>query len=757
MMMTGTQTATVRTVASFSTPRTDLRLAILCAACLLAGPAAAYAQYEILHAFPAQTAQSSAPLLEGSDGDLYGVTRQGGAHGLGVVFALHPTAAGATYRVVHEFAREDGGGPTTNGLIEVAGELYGTTPLNGAYGLGTIYKITAAEEFEVLHAFSGPDGQLPAAELVYTDGAFYGTTGSGGSEHAGTIFKLVGGIFTTLHSFQGEDGSSPRTGLVQGADGALYGTTVGGGPGGGGTVFRITTAGAFTTLRAFDQSREGFAPTSLVRGDDNNFYSTLPTLHVGPDGGKQGPLFFRISGTGTLTWLLRGDPGISGWSDSDDVKLRKGPDGNFYGTFVQGGVNDLAAKGTAFRFTPNGVLTVLHRFTSFEGASKSGIVRAADGFLYGVTFDGGVARRGVLFRLNAAGSFTHLHHFTGLEGENPWAAPVLGPGGVLYGTTVNGGVLNFGTIYRLTSDGAHEALHVFTGADGAYPVGGLVLASDGSFYGTARYGGCAGQGTIYRIDPAGAFSVLHCFVKSEGAQPFAPLIQGTDGALYGTTVQGGTFFQGTIFRITMAGAFTTLQSLQSAGDFSIPGGSSCTGAAFPFAPLVEVSEGLFFGTAANGFSVQFCGSAVFAVTTTGEFAVVHRFFLTGPALLGGLTKRDDGLLYGIKVDAELFRVTPGVLTGTVEMLGNVGSFGAILALNPPVQMTDGTMIGTGFGNPDIIYQRDAAGTITTLKTLTDADGRVPIGLTASPDGALYGSSLVGGPRQGGVVFKYRPE
>ena len=739
--------------------RAALRLAILCAGWLLTGPQAAYAQYEVLHSFPAQTAQSSAPLLEASDGNLYGVTRQGGAQGFGLVFALNPTAAGASYRVVHEFAREEGGAPTTNELIEVGGELYGTTPEHGAHGRGTIYKITAAEQLEVLHAFNGPDGESPAAGLVYTGGAFYGTTFSGGPSHAGTIFRFAGGLLTTLHAFEGSDGANPRTAMVVGADGALYGTTRGGGSGGGGTVFRITTAGALTTLHSFDHYGEGrYGPTSLVRGDDNNLYGTLPWQL----GNTAGQLFFRISATGTLTWIHYSDAGISGWSLADDVKLRKGDDGNFYGTFVQGGGNDptspsfsiYLAKGTAFRLTPNGVLTVLHRFNSFEGSSKSGILRAADGFLYGVTFDGGIARRGVLFRLNAAGAFTHLHHFTGLEGENPWTPPVLGPGGALYGTTINGGLFNFGTIYRLTTDGTYETLHMFNGADGGAPIGGLVFASDGLLYGAAAGGGCAGRGTIYRISAAGVFSVVHCFVNPEGASPFAPLVQGSDGALYGTTATGGLHFQGTIFRITTGGVFTTLQSLRLTDNWPF----SCAGAAFPHAPLVEVSAGLFFGTSPNAFQEgPTCGSSVFAVTAAGEFAVIdHLGSGLGIAnrVLGGLSKAGDGFLYGTTVDGVLFRVAPDVLTGTVEMLGTSGS---VRAFTPPVPTADGSLIGVGIGDPDIIYQRDAAGTVTTLRTLTDAEGRLPIGLTVSPAGALYGSSLIGGERQGGVIFRFTPE
>ena len=63
-----------------------------------------------------------------------------------------------------------------------------------------------------------------------TDGNFYGTTAAGGANGNGTVFKITpSGTLTTLHSFDGTDGSNPIAGLVQATDGNFYGTTATGG------------------------------------------------------------------------------------------------------------------------------------------------------------------------------------------------------------------------------------------------------------------------------------------------------------------------------------------------------------------------------------------------------------------------------------------------------------------------------------------------------------------------------------------------
>lgn len=67
------------------------------------------------------------------------------------------------------------------------------------------------------------------------------------------------------------------------------------------------------------------------------------------------------------------------------------------------------------------------------------LVNGGDGFVYGVTAEGGAYGRGGVFRVDGAGTYVSLHAFSGPDGEHPRAALVLGPDGALYGTTRAGG------------------------------------------------------------------------------------------------------------------------------------------------------------------------------------------------------------------------------------------------------------------------------------------------------------------------------
>jgi len=192
-----------------------------------------------------------AGLIQGTDGKFYGTTEYGGASnacwsgnhavGCGTVFEITPNGALTTY----SFNGADGAYPYA-GLAEgTDGNFYGTTSFGGANGhFGTVFKITASGMLTTLHSFDGTDGEAPAAGPVQAtslDGNFYGTTTSGGAYGAGTLFKITpGGTLTTLYSFDGKDGEWPYAGLVQATDGNFYGTTAFGGADGGGTVFKIT-------------------------------------------------------------------------------------------------------------------------------------------------------------------------------------------------------------------------------------------------------------------------------------------------------------------------------------------------------------------------------------------------------------------------------------------------------------------------------------------------------------------------------------
>ena len=68
------------------------------------------------------------------------------------------------------------------------------------------------------------------------------------------------------------------------------------------------------------------------------------------------------------------------------------------------------------------------------------------------------------------------------------------------------------------------------------------------------------------------------------AYPSAPLVQGSDGNFYGTTPYGGANNGGTVFQVTPAGALTTLVSFNG------------TNGSHPVAALVAGSDGNFYGT-----------------------------------------------------------------------------------------------------------------------------------------------------------------
>jgi uncharacterized repeat protein (TIGR03803 family) len=62
--------------------------------------------------------------------------------------------------------------------------------------------------------------------------------------------------FTSLSSFDGNDGGYPVASLIQGADGNLYGTTEGDGISDGGTVIKITPEGQISHTLQFLLSAE---------------------------------------------------------------------------------------------------------------------------------------------------------------------------------------------------------------------------------------------------------------------------------------------------------------------------------------------------------------------------------------------------------------------------------------------------------------------------------------------------------------------
>ena len=310
--------------------------------------------FGVLHSFDlTDGSMPLAGLIQGTDGSLYGTTQLGGANLYGTVFKITPTGTLTTlYSFCSQSGCTDGDYPYASLVQGTDGNFYGTTANGGANGGGTVFKITPTGTLTTLYSFCPvtgcADGYAPLAGLVQgTDGNFYGTASSGGTNgYSGTIFKFTPtGTLTTLYSFCSQtrctDGVYPYAELVRGTDGNFYGTTAYGGANGDyGTVFKVTPTGTLTTLYSFcSQSgcTDGQEPRGLIRGTDGNFYGTTA---------KDYGTVFKITPAGTLTTLYS----FCSQSSCADGSYPEGglvqdTNGRLYGTTSQGGAS---GRGTVF-------------------------------------------------------------------------------------------------------------------------------------------------------------------------------------------------------------------------------------------------------------------------------------------------------------------------------------------------------------------------------------------------------------------------
>jgi len=430
--------------------------------------------------------------------------------------------------------------------------------------------------------------------------------------------------FTSLFSFNGNNGADPHyVNLVQGADGSLYGTTYVS-TGTGGTVFKITTGG------------------------------TLTTLHTFCSGGSQ-----CLDGAEPNAGLLLNE------------------NGDFYGTTINGGANN---NGTVFEISPLGNLTTVHSFDMTDGAEpKVALIQAHNNAnLYGTTSIGGTGAVGTIFQLDSALVFTSLHSFDGTDGDYPDTSLVQGANGNFYGTTYEGGG-GSGSVYEITSGGTLTTLHSFDAAEADGNTGGLIQASNGNFYGTAFGGGSESGGTVFEVTPAGQVTVIYNFCSktncTDGETPYAGLLEATDGNLYGTTFLGGANGYGTVFEITTAGKLTTLYNFCSQ--------ANCADGASPQGGLVQDTNGTFYGTTYHGgansvgtiFSLS-VGLGPFVKTLQTSGNVGATVMILGTNLTGATKVSFNGIAakFTVVSSTEITTTVPtGATTGSVTVVTPSGT------------------------------------------------------------------------------------
>ena len=396
------------------------------------------------------------------------------------------------------------------------GFIYGACSGGGSKLDGTIFRyniaskaFTVLKELDELVSSSTPGG--PA--IFANDGFLYFLT-AGPTSEAGSMIRLRpdGTVFSRQAEFMEPiNGRSPKGGLALAKDGYLYGTTSDGGRFGFGTVFRIKNDGTdFSTIKSFE-FEEGKNPRgSIIQGSDGYFYGTC--IYRGYSAGS----IYRINATGSYFKVIGEIDGNTSTNDGMGFYplAELYDDGSFlYGTTSYGAAAGGHDYGGIFKISYDGsTFDRLVEFTSADGTeTTAGVVEGSDGFLYGAN----PKNQGRLFKIKKDGSNLQLiksFSVNSAEGNQPLSTMYFHTDGFLYGTNSIGpsGSDPGGTLFKLKPDGSgFVKITNFTSANGQSPDGPLRLGPDGQIYGSCTKGGSSNGGTIYKVNPAtGAFTKL---------------------------------------------------------------------------------------------------------------------------------------------------------------------------------------------------------------------------------------------------------
>jgi uncharacterized repeat protein (TIGR03803 family) len=299
----------------------------------------------------------SAGVIQGSDGNFYGTTYTGGAKNDGTVFKLTPSGQLTT---LHSFCTKHGprkrclDGQNPASVVQGSdGNFYGITNLGGAKNDGTVFKLTPSGKLTTLHSFCREagcaDGKFPDGSLIQgSDGNFYGTTEGGGAGikplDYGTVFKITpSGKLTTLYSFcSGDepgasicfDGWGPIAGVIEGSNGNFYGTATFGGANADGTLFEVDTPGhmkvvpAKLTLKAEPNAQASASITIENTGTGQVTVDVSEPKHQPPFSEAGGGSSIAIAAGGSYEVTIKYSPTSSTTNNQQSDSITVTPIGN---------------------------------------------------------------------------------------------------------------------------------------------------------------------------------------------------------------------------------------------------------------------------------------------------------------------------------------------------------------------------------------------------------------------------------------------
>lgn len=582
------------------------------------------------------------PLMQASNGLLYGMTTSGGnGSNFGVIFSIDPVTN--IYTKIYNFNNTNGAKPQ-GGFVQASDGLLYAMTTDGGSGLGALISFnTSTLVVTNLFNMSAASGHTPIGNLIQAlNGKLYGLTTSGGTTNAGTLFSYD--ISTNTHSvrynFATATGSVPQGSLVQTASGLFYGVTGLGGTNSDGVLFRWNdVSSAYTSLKNFNNSSAtdgGLPHASLVIASNGKLYGTT-TIDGTPGGGNSNGTIYSYDITTSTYTRLQAFP--NGYSIKPESQLIQASNGKLYGVSTEGtGIDE---NGTLFSYDiTSGTYSVNLNFNErISGdAPKGSLMRASNGLIYGMTELGGLYNSGVIFSHDPATN-ARVVFYAFPNGVSTKGGLIQASNGKLYGMTETGGTNGFGSIFSYDiSTSTYSTVYSFTTITGALPHGNLMQASNGKLYGMTRYGGSSNKGVIFSFDySTNIYTDLFDFTGApNGERPTGSLIQASNGKLYGGTTLGGANNNGTIFSFN----YTTLAFTK------IMDGTSTNGSTIYGTPVIANDGKIYVLTAYSG---TLGGGTIIKVDPlTDTFTKVFNLNSTlhGYGSMGSLFKASDGKLFG---------------------------------------------------------------------------------------------------------------
>lgn len=483
-------------------------------------------------------------LMKANNGKLYGMASSGGSNGYGTLFEFDLTADSIDKKV--DFILSNGRTPIGNLVEATTGKLYGMTQYGGAssgLGKGVIfeYDITLDTLKRLRSLGSSNLGYYPSGSFVQdSPGKFLILMRTGGpNSFSGVISEYTiatNSLVKKQYFDRTKTGTSPQGNLVKAvSNGKYYGVCNYGGTGDFGVIFEYDKA-ADTLINkvSFSPSPNGKTPTgTLLKATNGKLYGYTT------GGGLGYGTIFEVDPV-TQHVVKKADfEGTNGKTPYG--ALIQAANGKIYGVTVQGGAQNY---GVLFEFnSTTGTITKLKdMYSIFAGYSRSGLIEATNGKLYGTTYSGGVGY-GVLFEYNiGSNTLTKRDQFERYKGGYPYGRLIQATNGKLYGTTNRGGNYDKGVVYEfdIAVDSIKTLAH-FNDTNGSRPQSGLVQTANGKFYGmtTAGNTGTTNQryGVIYEFDDASdSIKAKANFSRySTGYGGYGELLEASNGKLYGTS------------------------------------------------------------------------------------------------------------------------------------------------------------------------------------------------------------------------------